>query len=181
MNQPKRSLKSFGLPRKDIMIKIEASLAALLDHKVQFVVIGGVAMFAQGSPHLTQDLDICYERSRENLGRVVEALGPYHPQLRGAPAGLPFSFDVETVHRGLNFTLSTDLGDIDLLGEVAGLGFYPAVRAASVRLNLFGQDYNVLSLEGLIQAKKAAGRPRDLEAVPELEAMLNLEQESGDE
>jgi hypothetical protein len=138
-------------------------------------------MVAHGSPHVTYDVDVCYERSRENILRLAEAMEPFHPRLRGAPADLPFTFDGETIRRGLNFTLSSDLGDVDFLGEVAGLGFYPAVRTASVTLNLFGHDYHVLSLEGLIQAKKAAGRPRDLEAIPELEAMLNLEQESGDE
>jgi len=156
------------------MINLQKALDALRDSGVEFVLIGGAAMVAHGSAQATQDLDICYERSRENIGRLVSALAAAHPRLRGAPGDLPFRFDVETIERGLNFTLSTDLGDLDLFGEVAGLGPHSAVRAASETMQLFGGSCRILSLEGLIKAKKAAGRPRDLAAVAELEALREL-------
>jgi len=63
---------------------------------------------------------VVYGRSPENLGRVVRALGPHAPYLRGAPPGLPFRFDEVTLARGLNFTLTTRLGDIDLRGRSSG-------------------------------------------------------------
>jgi hypothetical protein len=157
----------------------EKAIAVLADARVQFVVIGGAAMMAHGSAQVTQDLDVCYERSTENLRRLVGALTPYHPRLRGVPAGLPFRFDEETVQRGLNFTLITDLGDLDLLGEVAGLGFYPAVLAASELVEFSGKEWRILSLDGLIKAKRAAGRPRDLTALPELEALRELRGDLG--
>jgi cyclohexa-1,5-dienecarbonyl-CoA hydratase len=152
----------------------ERCLRVLLDSGVEFVVIGGVAMYAHGSAQLTRDLDICYERSRENIERLATALSPYHARLRGVPEDVPFHLDVSTITKGMNFTLTTDLGDLDLIGEVVGLGQYSPVRASSITLDLFGRSCRVLSLEGLIQAKRATGRSRDAAALPELEALREL-------
>jgi hypothetical protein len=102
---------------------------------------------------------------------LVEALSPYEPYLRGAPAGLPFRLDPETIDRGLNFTLITSLGAIDLLGEITGGGRFEDLREDTVELDVFGLKCRCLSLEKLIAVKRAAGRPRDLEAVAELEAI----------
>jgi hypothetical protein len=154
------------------------TLDALAEARVDFVIIGGVAATAHGSARVTFDLDICYERSRANLERLSLALEPFHPRLRGAPADLPFSFDAATMRRGMNFTLTTDLGDIDVLGEIAGIGQYPDVLALSDSLYLLDRTYRVLSLEGLIRSKRAAGRSKDLEALPELEALLEIEAET---
>jgi len=63
-------------------------------------------------------------RTNKNMERLAKALQPFHPVLRGAPPGLPFRCDAKTIASGLNFTLTTDLGDLDFLGEVAGLGFF---------------------------------------------------------
>jgi hypothetical protein len=156
------------------MIDLPKALNALRDAEVEFVLIGGAAMVAQGSAQVTQDLDLCYQRSHENIHRLVKALSPHRPWLRGAPANIPFQFDEETIKRGLNFTLATDIGEIDLLGEVAGLGPYDAVRALSETMQVYGRGCNILSLEGLIKAKRAAGRPRDLAVIPELEALSEL-------
>src|SRR5215469_10288221 len=109
------------------MVNLEQTLRVLEEAGVKFVVIGGAAMYARGSPHLTRDVDICYERSSQNLERLARALAPHHPRLRGAPADLPFVFDTRTLASGMNFTLDTDLGELDLLGEVAGLGQYAEV------------------------------------------------------
>jgi len=156
------------------MIDLERLFKTLTDSGVGFVLIGGAAMVAQGVGRPTRDVDACYQRTPENIQRLAAALAPFHPRLRGAPEGLPFRFDPETIQRGLNFTLSTDLGDLDLLGEVAGLGFYDAVRNFSEPLTLFERECQVLSLDGLILAKRAAGRARDLEVLPELEALREL-------
>lgn len=105
-------------------------------------------------------------------------MAPYHPRLRGAPENLPFHFDAATIKRGLNFTLMTDLGALDFLGEVTGVGGYSEVRKNSDVMALFDMDCPVLSLEGLIRAKRAAGRDRDLEILPELEGLLDLQKRS---
>src|SRR3954468_16733650 len=99
-------------------------LKALVDGGVDFVVVGGVAVIAHGSAYQTSDLDICYQRSPENCDRIVKVLGPYHPRLRNAPPDIPFLFDRKTILAGLNFTFTTDLGDLDLLGEITGAGNY---------------------------------------------------------
>ncbi len=141
------------------------------------MIVGGIAGSVHGSTHATFDLDICYARDNDNLSRLAESLSPFHPQLRGAPAGLPFIWDVETLHRGLNFTLLTDLGDLDLLGEISGVGFYEQVRLASVIVPLFGIECAVISLDGLIAAKRAAGRAKDKLILPELEALREIMRE----
>jgi hypothetical protein len=159
------------------MIDLQKTLDALRDAQVEFVLIGGAAMAAHGSTQVTQDLDLCYERSAENIRRLVRALEPYHPRLRGSPPDIPFHFDAETIRDGLNFTLATDIGDLDIWGEVAGLGPYQAVKASSETLQVFGRDCRILSLAGLIKSKRAAGRPRDLASIRELEALSELRRE----
>jgi predicted nucleotidyltransferase len=149
-----------------------ALLLALQVSGVEFIVIGGAAATAHGSARLTVDLDVMYRRSRENMTRLATALTPHAPYLRGAPPGLPFRWDVETIRSGLNFTLTTDLGSIDLLGEVAGLGPFDEVLADAKILPLFGVPCPCIDLKHLIVAKRAAGRPKDLEALAELEAIL---------
>jgi len=103
----------------------------LVRNEVAFIVIGCAAAIAHGSARLTQDLDIVYERSTENLDRVVAAIGPFQPYLRGAPPGLPFLFDRETLRRGLNFTLTISIGAIDLLAEIPVEG---RIRISSLML-----------------------------------------------
>jgi|SRR5271163_4447884 len=159
-------------------MKLEETLRALFDANVEFVLIGGAAMQMQGSAHLTEDLDFCYARTAKNLERLAAALAPHHPRLRNAPEDLPFRFDAATIKRGLNFTLMTDLGALDFLGEVAGLGGYDEVKKNSELMTIFGMEFQILSLEGLIRAKKAAGRRRDLEVLPELEGLLDLRKKS---
>ena len=144
------------------MIPLEVFLTALHGSGVEFVIIGGVA---------AQDLDITYNRTDENLRRLVRALSPYNPYLRGTPPGLPFSFSVPTLRAGLNFTLTTTIGDIDLLGEVTGGGGYDQIATHSVEVHAFGFTTRIISLPWLIHVKRAAGRPKDLEVIAELEAL----------
>lgn len=144
-------------------------LTALLRQEVEFIVIGGVAGAVHGAARGTFDLDIVYRRSTENLNRLVKALQPGRPRLRGADSGLPFVFDVRTLKAGLNFTLTTDLGDIDLLGEVTGGGDYEELMNHAERHEAFGYAFRVVTLAKLIELKRAAGRRKDLEAIAELE------------
>jgi hypothetical protein len=153
------------------MIEFRRLLESLHRNDVSFVIVGGVAATLHGSARLTFDLDIAYERTPENLARLVTALAPFKPYLRGAPAGLPFKFDVETVKRGLNFTLTTSDGPIDLLGELSGVGSYGAARQHAEQASMFGGTYYYLDLDTLIASKRAAGRPKDFEAIAELEAI----------
>jgi len=132
-------------------------------------------MLVHGAARATQDIDFCYARSRENTRKLASTMKPFRPRLRGTPKGLPFAFDEETIRRGLNFTLSTDLGDIDFLGEVAGLGDFKAVRAESRLMDQFGRQFYVLTVEGLLRAKRAAGRKKDEEGIHMLESLREME------
>ncbi|HEV2988359.1 MAG TPA: hypothetical protein VG759_07950, partial [Candidatus Angelobacter sp.] len=157
------------------MTNFEAALKALSEAEVSFVIVGAYAAVAYGSTNVTSDLDICYERTGQNMKRLAVALAPYHPRLRGAPQGIPFLLDDVTLSNGMNFTLQTDLGDIDLLGELSGLAQFPEVAKDAVLMQLFGISYRVASLDAIIRSKQAAGRPKDLNALPELKALKELE------
>ena len=154
------------------MTDFKALLRALAEGGVEFILIGGAAATVHGSARLTLDVDAVYRRTRENIQRLVIALTPYHPYLRGAPPGLRFRWDAATVERGLNFTLTTSIGDLDLFGEIAGGGSYEDLQPRSITIQVFGIECRCLSLEELISVKRAAGRPKDLEALAELEAIL---------
>jgi predicted nucleotidyltransferase len=147
-------------------------LPLLLRHGVRFVLIGGGAATVHGSARLTLDVDVVYARDPDNLKRLVAALSPCQPYLRGAPPGLPFRWDERTIQSGLNFTLTTTLGDLDLLGEVTGGGNYEQLLPFTQELSAFGISCRVVTLERLIQLKRAAGRPKDLEIIAELQALL---------
>lgn len=153
------------------MIQFDTAFALLVRSGVEVIVVGGAAATIHGSARVTRDLDVVYRRTAENMRRMVAALAAHAPYLRGAPAGLPFRWDEETLHRGLNFTLTTSLGDIDLLGEIAGGGGYDALLPFTALVNAFGVELRCLTLDKLIQVKRAAGRPKDLEAIAELEAL----------
>jgi hypothetical protein len=159
------------------MIDFRGLLSCLNAAEVRFILVGGMAAIAHGATRLTQDVDIVYARDNENLRRLAEALRPYNPYLRGAPPNLPFLWDDGTLLRGLNFTLTTKLGDIDLLGEIAGGGNFDELKPHVIVLEVFGMRCLCLSLTKLIEVKRAAGRPKDLETVAELEIIAQL---SGD-
>lgn len=148
------------------------AVQALVDADVEFVIIGGWSAILHGSSYITNDLGVCFSRRKENLGRLARALAPFHPKLRGLPADLPFVWDATTLHNGTLFTLSTDLGVIDLLAEVSGLGGFDEVKAHSIEIDAFDRRVRTLDLPSLIRAKRAAGRPKDLLILPELESLL---------
>ena len=125
------------------MTVFERLLEVLSQAGIEFIVIGGFAATAHGSAHLTVDLDVVYRRTPVNIDRLASALKPLQPYLRGAPPGLPFRFDGETIRQGLNFTVR----------DVGGL------------------DCRFVNLQTLIRLKRAAGRPKDLERIAQLEAL----------
>ena len=152
-----------------------AIIDALSEHEVDFVIIGAVALVLHGSSRVTRDLDLCYSRERSQLARLASALKPLRPTLRGAPDRLPFTLDVATLGAGLNFTLQSSAGDLDLLGEVTGVGPFAVVRRMSVVMSVYDRDVRVLSLAGLERAKRATGRLKDL---VDLEEILEIRRQT---
>jgi len=153
------------------VIKIKTVIQALASHKVDFVIVGDAAIYAYSSAYAASVLDFCYLRTSENLKKIISALAPFKPRFRHFPEDLPFVWDERTLQNGTNFTLETSIGDIDLLGEVAGVGSYAEAFENSVLMKLFDYEVHVLSLNDLIEAKKAAGRPKDLFVLPQLETL----------
>lgn len=166
---------------------IEEPLRLLAKYRVDCVIVGGIAAAIHGSSLLTNDVDVCYARDSGNLKRLADALKSVNARLRNVPAGLPFILDAETLNRSLNFTFTTDIGDLDLLGEIRGVGLYKDVLDGSVTVDLFGYYFSVIDIGKLIVAKRAAGRSKDLIALPELEAiqeaqaMMNQAKPQGDQ
>ena len=153
------------------MTDFAALIRRLSDARIEFILIGGVAATVHGSVRLTRDVDVVYARHPDNIRRICDALGAVHPYLRGASKGLPFHLDVPKMIAGLNFTLVTDEGDLDLLGEMTGGGTYEQLLPGAVRVELYGRPCYCLSVDQLIAAKRAAGRPRDIDALAELEVI----------
>jgi hypothetical protein len=152
-------------------LDLEQIIPPLVAAKIDFILIGGKAAILHGSARVTFDTDVVYDRSKENMERLVALLQPHRPYLRGAPPGLPFKLDVATLRNGLNFTLTTDLGDLDLLGEVVGGGGYRELLPHTFEVEAFGVKFKCVDLPTLIKLKRAAGRPKDLESIAELEAL----------
>jgi hypothetical protein len=159
---------------------IEEPLKLLGQYEIECVIIGGVASTLYGSPILTNDLEICYARNAGNLEKLATALQSVNAKLRKAPPDLPFLLDAKTLRHGLNFTFTSEVGNLDLLGEVRGVGFYEDLVVEAVTYELFGSLFPVIELKRLIVAKRTAGRPKDLIAVVELEALLE-QQTNADE
>ena len=154
-------------------------LKRLSEGGVEFILVGGLAATAHGSAHITFDLDVVYRRTPDNIERLAATVAPIHPYLRGAPEGLPFVFDAPTIKRGLNFTLQTELGDLDLLGEIAGGGTFDELLADTVVVHVFDHDIRCVTLPRLIALKRAAGRRKDLNILAELEALLEERERQG--
>jgi hypothetical protein len=137
-------------------------LRALTAHKVDFVVIGGLAGMARGSSYPSYDLDVAYARDRENLQRLAGALRELGATLRGAPSDLPFQLDADTLYQGSNFTFTTEWGPLDILGDPSGSPPYDQLRVGAGKpLSIDGEPVAVASLDHLIAMKEAAGRPKD--------------------
>ncbi|PYQ27213.1 MAG: hypothetical protein DMF56_20780 [Acidobacteria bacterium] len=148
------------------------ALNVLTKHSVRFIVVGGVAARTLGSPSVTNDLDICYERRPENYEVLVGALRELDAQLRGAPPGLPFQLDARSIKMGDCFTFTTLAGDLDCLGTPAGTHGYPDLVKNATEEDL-GEGVHVLitSIDDLLRMKRAAGRPKDLIEVEILSAV----------
>lgn len=155
----------------------------LVEGQVDAALIGGLAAIAHGVIHVTNDIDLCYDLAPSNLTRLVRALESIHPRLRvegmtdEQARTLPFRWDERTLRETELLTLQTDAGSLDLMQEVPGIGQYAAVRAASVRVELYGVPMNTLDLPGLIASKRITRRPKDLMALPHIEMALRIREE----
>ena len=144
---------------------------------VEFVIVGGVAIRSHGGNYVTEDLDICYARTNENLKKIASVLQPLNPRPRNFPENLPYVFDWTTLQHGTNFTFETSMGDVDLLGEVKGVGAYHDLATESLTVDLDGVCTKILSIPALIRAKQAVDRPKDQAGLKILYALQEAEKE----
>jgi hypothetical protein len=149
-------------------------LRVLVEHDVDFVVVGGIAGIARGSAYMTEDLDIAYARDPENLQRLAATLRELGARLRGAPTDVPFILDAKTLAAGAHFTFDTDRGPLDLLDRPDGSPPYDELRRrAGPPQTVDGLPVLVASLDDLIAMKEATGRPRDKVVASELRLLAD--------
>jgi len=152
----------------------ERLIELLSRHKVELIVIGGRAETLLGSARVTFDVDLCYRRTSDNLRRLADVLNQLNPTLRGAPPDLRFRLDAESLGLGCNFTFSTSMGDLDLLGHVEPIGGYDELAARAEVMRVGEVDLKVASLDDLIRIKEHLGRPKDREALMHLLAIKRV-------
>jgi len=141
---------------------------------IDFVIVGGFAGVVHGCSYVTQDVDICLAFSMENLLKLQDALSDVHPVHRMTRGRNTLELTEENCSRFRNLYLDTDVGRLDCLSFIDGVGDYAKVRQAGEVIEVAGMQLRVLGLEGLLEAKRAMGRPRDKEAILQLEAIRKL-------
>lgn len=155
----------------------EDIIVALVTDGIRFVVIGGVAATIQGSARFTNDIDFCYDTSPENVERFAARLSHWNAYLRGVERGLPFVMDARAFRITPVMTLTTDVGDIDVMDIVPGVGRYEDAIRKSDKIAIGRVEFLSLTLDALIASKRAVRRPRDVEHLIELEALRALRRE----
>jgi predicted nucleotidyltransferase len=146
-------------------------LQRLCDADIDFVIVGGFAATLHGSSLVTRDLDVCAVLSNENVEKLRDALRDLRPSHRLTPQRLSFLEVPEPGLKVQNLYLWTEIGPVDILGSILGIGEFERVRAGSIEAELFGRRCRVISLDDLILAKEALGREKDLLSVKELKAI----------
>jgi hypothetical protein len=146
---------------------------------VDFVIVGGYAGVVHGCTLVTQDVDICCDFTPANLLALQKAVADLHPVHRMTPGRQPLQLTAENTGQFKNLYLDTDLGHLDCLSEIQGLGGYDEVAKASQTIEIEGMPLRVLTIDALIVAKEAMNRPRDREAVRQLKAIKELEERDG--
>ena len=149
-------------------------LKRLADHGVRFVLIGGYAAMFHGAELTTQDVDVCAPMDVDNLSRIIAALRGLQPTFRFHLKRIPLHEDAESLLGVRNIYLRTDLAFLDILGEVAGVGSFTEVLARSINRPFYGFDLNIIDIDALIDAKRAAGRDKDVAAIVQLEAVKKV-------
>jgi predicted nucleotidyltransferase len=152
----------------------ERILRTLVDHRVEFVLIGGLAAVVHGADYVTTDADICPADDRRNLNRLSEALRALNAHIRveGIPDGLPFDHDGASLGKARIWNLTTDAGDLDVSFVPSGTKGHRDLVTNAVVIKMWGAAIQVADLADVVRSKRAAGRPKDRLALPVLERLL---------
>ena len=152
--------------------ELNGLLQSLFDAEVDFVIVGGFGAMLHGSSLVTRDLDVCAVLTPSNIEKLRSAFRDLHPTHRHNPNRLSFLDNPEPGVLLKNLYLQTDLGPLDLMSAITGVGDYERVASKAIEVELFGRGVRVIAIEDLIAAKEALGREKDLLAVKELRAIL---------
>jgi predicted nucleotidyltransferase len=147
-------------------------LKVFLGLDIEFVIIGGFAAALHGSSMVTRDLDLCFLLTPQNIDKLRSSLRDLNPKLRINPEKLSFLTHPETNQGFKNLYLETDLGIVDIVSIVTGVGEFSVVAADAEVIELFGYRVKIMSTQHLIASKKALGRPKDILVVQEIEEIL---------
>lgn len=141
----------------------EQLLRRLVDQDVRFVIIGGFAAQAHGSPSLTADLDIVPSWDRANLVKIADILRDIAAIRHGVPPDAPQMppLDARTLLGGAVFTLNSRFGRFDLLANPDPGLDHDTLRRNAIAVELLGIPVLAAGLDDLIAMKRAAGRPKD--------------------
>lgn len=154
------------------MSELNRLLQRLIESDVDFVIVGGFGGVLHGSSLVTRDLDVCAVLTASNIEKLRTAFRELHPTHRHNPQRLSFLDNPESRVALKNLYLQTDLGPLDLMSEITGVGDFHRVASRAVEVELFGHRVRVIGIEDLIAAKEALGREKDLLAAKELRAIL---------
>ena len=154
------------------MPDLEKLVHRLIEHNVEFVIVGGYAAIAHGVTLTTFDVDVCSPFTLENLEKIYRSLADLRPYHRETPQEIPFVMPDDFKRKLRNLYLHTDLGQIDFLGEILGVGDYAAVHGHSQVVQLPIGSCRILDCPALLQAKEATSRPKDLLVAQQLRAIL---------
>ena len=149
-------------------------LERLVRAGVDFVIVGGFAGIVHGCTYVTQDIDICCDFSPANLLSLQKAVSDLHPVHRMTAKRKKLRLTEKTCRQFKNLNLDTDIGQLDCLSFIDGIGDYQQVKLKSMPIDVENMQIRVLSLDALIKSKKAMTRPRDKEAIFQLEAIKKL-------
>lgn len=151
----------------------DAIVEVLVRHGVQFVVIGGTAAYLQGSPLLTEDIDVTPLSERANLTLLSEALRELDAKIRnGDEDPLPFAHDATSLAGSVFWNLRTKHGDLDLRFQPSGTQGYADLRRDAIEVTLRGTPVLLASLADIVRSKEAAGRDKDRRALPILRELV---------
>jgi hypothetical protein len=156
---------------RNITMDYQGLIKRLVENEVQFIIIGGFAAVLHGSSVMTEDLDLCVSFKKNNIEHLLKAFKDIHPEHRLIGKTRPVDESAERLSAYKNLYLKTDLGYIDLLSELPGIGEYEEIIEHTIIISLFDMNCRVLDIETLIKAKKGMKRSKDKETIVQLKAI----------
>ena len=150
-----------------------AIVRALARHDVDYILIGGFAAAAYGSPLLTNDIDIVPEGGRENLARLSKALKTLDARIRAGDEAFPFDHDADSLAAGNIWNLTTKYGDLDITFTPSGTQGYADLKQDAIEVTIRGATVKLAALVDIVRSKEAAGRDKDRRALPILRELVD--------